>query len=72
MSQESECSTTEPFGTPGEELYNGLITSASSTDIPLAVSGPAATDVLCLTTTAETITPDRSGSYVFTFRADQQ
>ena len=72
VSQESECSTTEPFGTPGEELYNGLITSASSTDIPLAVSGPAATDVLCLTTTAETITPDRSGSYVFTFRADQQ
>lgn len=69
VSQESECPTSEPFGTPGGQLYNASITGASTQETSLAVS---ATDVLCLTTTAETITPDRSGSYVFTFRADQQ
>lgn len=69
VSQESECPSSVPLGTPGEPLYNSSITGASTDEESLAVG---ATDVLCLTTTAQTITPNQSGSYVFTFRADQQ
>ncbi|MCD2263906.1 hypothetical protein K3888_14485 [Dietzia aurantiaca] len=73
VSQEGDCPTSGPFGTSGTELYSGEITDASTADIDLDVSGDGATDVLCLTTTAGTVlTPGLSGSYVFTFRADQQ
>lgn len=69
VSQESDCSTSEPFGTPGTPLDSDEITSVSTDPKALDV-GEA--DVLCLTTTAaDAMTPNRSGTYMFTFKADQ-
>lgn len=63
------CPTSGTFGTQGLQLYSGAITGASTVATTL---GAGATDVLCLTTTAQKVAPGKSGRYVFTFRADQQ
>ncbi|UVE96392.1 hypothetical protein [Dietzia sp. B32] len=69
VSDASACPTSGPLGTPGAQVYSGAITRAVTTDTALATG---ATDVLCLTTTAQTVTPGQSGRYVFTFRAAQR
>lgn len=66
----SQCPATP--GAPGTQLYSGAMTGASTADHTLTVDGAGATDVLCLTTTASAVTPGQSGSYVFTFQANQQ
>lgn len=70
VSDASQCPETP--GVPGEQVYSGGMTSASTTNRPLTVDGAGATDVLCLTTTAPAVSPGQSGSYVFTFEANQQ
>lgn len=66
----SQCPATP--GAPGTQLYSGVMTSASTTNRTLTVDGAGATDVLCLTTTATAVEPGDSGSYIFTFEANQQ
>ncbi|MDV8002473.1 hypothetical protein [Rhodococcus sp. IEGM 1408] len=73
----SACPTTGTLGTQGTQMYPGAVTGPTSDSITSAVTsattlGVGATDVLCLTTTAPTVSPGKSGNYVFTFRADQQ
>lgn len=70
VSDASQCSATP--GTPGDQLYSGAITGANTPGDTLSVDGTGATDVLCLTTTAPAVSPGQSGSYVFTFEANQQ
>ena len=69
VASEGACPTTGTLGTQGTQLYSGGILAASTTATTLAIGG---TDVLCLTTTAQPVSPGQSGQYVFTFRADQQ
>ena len=68
VSEASDCPATTQPGTPGTQLFSGAITSASTSGKTLAVG---AKDVLCLTTTAGAMTPNLSGKYEFTFKADQ-
>jgi len=69
VSDTTACPSAGVLGTPGIEAYSGAITKATTADITLA-SG--ASDVLCMTTTAQTVTPGQSGRYVFTLRAAQR
>ena len=68
VSGPAACPTTGTLGTQGTQLYSGGMTGANTSATTLAVG---ASDVLCLTATAQTITPGQSGRYVFTVRADQ-
>ena len=58
-----------PTGTPGTELFNGSITSASTTARQLAAG---ASEVLCIAATAPSnIAANQNGTYTFTFGAAQ-
>lgn len=69
VSDTAACPAAGALGAAGTQLYSGAITRAVTTDTTLATG---ATDILCLTTTAQTVTPGQSGRYVFTFKAAQR
>lgn len=69
VTAEVECPAEGGPTLPGRQVYSGGITAASTTETILA---EGASDILCLTATAQPVGPEQKGRYVFTFHAAQR